>query len=336
LQSQILETADGEVGLAPDVATGRRGPVLELVRPPLHRSLPTIIVAVGPWVVAALLLAGVLGERFPLHAMLLAVVFYVVMGHGITVGFHRLFTHRSFQAKRPLKIALAVAGSMALQGSIIGWVADHRRHHRYPDRPGDPHSPVWRGTERLGRNTGLWHAHAGWFFNSPPTSREDYAPDLLADRDLVIIDRLFIPLTIATLALPFALGYVITGTWSGAFAAFIWAGVLRIGFSHNFTWSINSICHRFGKRPFRTDDESTNVAALALFTAGESFHNAHHAFPTLARHGVEPRQIDTSAAVIRAFERLGWASQVRWPTPALLDARRAAPTGASSSAESSS
>jgi len=162
----------------------------------------------------------------------------------------------------------------------------------------------------------------GWFFEHQSTSRERFAPDLLADRDLVIIDRLFLPLSVITFVLPFGIGYAITGRFSGGLAAFLWAGVLRVGLFHHVSWSTNSLCHAIGKRPFRTGDASTNVAPLAVLSMGESWHNAHHAFPALARHGVDRHQLDTSAMIIRLFERLGWARNVRWPDPVRLATRR--------------
>jgi stearoyl-CoA desaturase (delta-9 desaturase) len=204
-------------------------------------------------------------------------------------------------------------------------VADHRRHHRFTDRPGDPHSPVWTSedepTSGLG---GFWHAHFGWCLTNQESSREQYAPDLLADPDIRVIDRLFVPMCGVTLALPFFLGYLLVGTWSGAVAALLWAGILRIGISHNVTWSVNSVCHVFGRRPFVTRDLSRNVGWLAVFTLGESWHNNHHAFPRSARQGLERRQFDSSALVIRAFERLGWARNVQWPDPDVVGRRRAA------------
>ncbi len=263
------------------------------------------------------------GVAFYWVDLVLLVALYVLCAFGTTIGFHRLFTHRSFEARRPLKVSLAVLGSMAFQGSLIGWVADHRRHHRYADQPGDPHSPLWVGGTPVRGATGLWHAHLGWTFRGEKTSREAYVPDLLADPDLVRIDRLFVPCCIATLALPFAIGWAWSGTLAGAFAALVFAGIIRVGISHNVTWSINSICHRFGTRPFVTRDVSTNVALLAPITMGESWHNNHHAFPRLARHGVDRGQFDSSAALIRLFERLGWATNVQWPDPAVLDRRRA-------------
>jgi stearoyl-CoA desaturase (delta-9 desaturase) len=308
-------------GAADPVADGRP-PVP--YKPPLYGRVLSAIVALGPPVL--LLFVIFRGTASPVRwwNIALAVVFLVVIGHAVTIGYHRLFTHRSFVAKRPLKIALAVLGTMSFQGSLIGWVADHRRHHRFSDRDGDPHSPWVEGGQRTGGWRGFWHAHIGWCFTNEPTSRAEFAPDLLADPDLVLIDKLFIPCCIATVGLPFAIGYVLYGTLAGAVGALVWAAILRIGFSHNVTWAINSVCHRFGKQPFRSHDQSRNVAGLALFSMGESWHNAHHAFPRSARHGVEPHQFDSSAALIRLFERLGWATDVHWPDPAKVAARRVA------------
>jgi stearoyl-CoA desaturase (Delta-9 desaturase) len=294
------------------------------VRAPRHRKFFSAFVALAPPIAAVAVTVRAIGEPVPWLNLILLTAFYSVITHGVTIGFHRLFTHRSFEARRPLKIVLAVVGSMSFQGSLIGWVADHRRHHRYADRPGDPHSPLWSAGRRLGGWRGFLHAHVTWVFDNPATPRAEFAPDLLADRDLVLVDRLFIPLCIATLALPFGLGYALTGTLGGALGALLWAGVLRIGLGHNLTWAVNSVCHRFGTRPFRTRDASTNFAPLAMLTGGEAWHNAHHAFPTSARHGVDRGQLDSSARLIRWFEQLGWASEVRWPDALQLQARRVA------------
>jgi stearoyl-CoA desaturase (delta-9 desaturase) len=269
----------------------------------------------------ALVAMLVIGHGVPWFAIGLSAVLIVVVGHGVTIGYHRLFAHRSFEANRPLKLSLAVLGTMAFQGSIIGWVADHRRHHRYADRPGDPHSPLWKDDTPMSGLRGLWHAHVGWCFHVDETSREHYARDLLADRDLVWVDRLFIPLTLATFAVPFVLGYA-WNSWAGALTALLCAGFVRIGLMLNGTWSVNSICHRFGKRPFATRDVSTNFAPLAVFTMGESWHNNHHAFPRSARHGFGRGQIDSSARIIRWFESLGWATNVVWPNPDHIALRR--------------
>jgi stearoyl-CoA desaturase (delta-9 desaturase) len=289
---------------------------------PRYRQALSLLVMLGPLLAAVFVTIAAVGGPVPWRNLVLLTVFYFVIAHGVTIGYHRLFTHRSFEARRPLKIVLALLGSMSLQGSLIGWVADHRRHHRYTDRPGDPHSPISRDGKPIAGWRGMLHAHATWVFANASTPRAEFAPDLLADRDLVVIDHLFVPLTIATFALPFGVGYALTGTMAGALGALLWAGVIRVALGHHLTWAINSVCHRFGTRPFRTRDRSTNFAPLALLTGGEACHNAHHAFPTSARHGVDRWQFDTSARVIRWFEQLGWVTAVRWPTREQLDARR--------------
>jgi stearoyl-CoA desaturase (delta-9 desaturase) len=282
----------------------------------------TAVLLIAPAAAVGVILSRVLSDGLAWWNILIAAVFYFVIGHGVTIGFHRLFTHRSFEARRPLKIALALLGSLSLQGSLIGWVAAHRRHHMFAERPGDPHSPSRPSTQRFGRARGLWHAHVGWLFEVGDASPQRFAPDLLADRDIVIIDRLFVPCSVITLVLPFGLGYALTGRFTGALALFLWAGVLRVGLLHHVTWATNSLCHVFGRRPFDTRDASRNVASLAFLSMGESWHNAHHAVPSMARHGVDRCQLDTSAMFIRGFERIGWANGVRWPDPIRLAARR--------------
>jgi stearoyl-CoA desaturase (delta-9 desaturase) len=242
------------------------------------------------------------------------VAFYLVSGLGITVGFHRYFTHQSFVAKRPLKIALALAGSLALQGPVIRWVADHRRHHAYSDMEGDPHSP-WRfGRDGRSLVKGFWWAHTGWLFDREQTSARRWAPDLCADPDLRAVNKAFPIIALASLGLPAVAGFALTGTASGAFSAYVWAGLVRIFLIHHVTWSINSICHVTGTQPFTSKDEARNVRWLAIPSFGESWHNLHHADPKSARHGVNKGEIDTSALLIRSWEKLGWVSEVRWPT----------------------
>ncbi|WP_239590255.1 acyl-CoA desaturase [Streptomyces aureoverticillatus] len=257
--------------------------------------------------------------------VLLALALYVVTGLGVTVGFHRGLTHGGYRAVRPVRVALAVAGSLSFQGDVIGWVATHRRHHAFTDRPGDPHSPYRYGTHLRGQLRGLAHAHVGWLFRNEPTSAGRYAPDLLADRDIRAVSRAFPALCALTLALPFAAGWAIGGTWQRALTALLWAGLVRIALLHHVTWSVNSLCHMIGRRPFRTrrHDRATNLWPLALLSFGESWHNLHHADPTSARHGVDRGQIDPSAAFIRLLERVGWVYDVRWPTPDRVTARRA-------------
>jgi stearoyl-CoA desaturase (delta-9 desaturase) len=246
--------------------------------------------------------------------------FFVVSTLGVTVGYHRYFTHGSFRAKRALRIALAVAGGLAAQGPVIGWVADHRRHHAFSDRDGDPHSPWLFGTSPLALARGFWHAHMGWLFGRDKTNVDRFAPDLAADRDLRVVDRLFPLWVVVSLLLPPLLGGLITLSWWGALTAFLWAGLARISFQHHVTWSVNSICHMIGERPFSSRDRSANFWPLAILSMGESWHNTHHADPTSARHGVLRGQLDVSARVIWAFEKLGWAWNVRWPTAKRLAA----------------
>ncbi|GAB2976030.1 acyl-CoA desaturase [Nocardioides montaniterrae] len=249
---------------------------------------------------------------------IIAVVMYAVALHGITVGYHRLFTHRSFKPNRAVKMGLAIAGSMAIEGPVIRWVADHRKHHRFSDRDGDPHSP-WRFGTSLGALTkGMFWAHMGWLFDEEQTPIEKYAPDLVKDQDLVRISRLFWLWTLISMALPPVLGGLITWSWQGALTAFFWGTVVRIGVLHHTTWSINSICHAVGERPFASRDRSGNVWWLAILSGGESWHNLHHADPTSARHGVGRFQLDSSARIIWVMEKLGWVTEVRWPTPERL------------------
>jgi stearoyl-CoA desaturase (delta-9 desaturase) len=264
------------------------------------------------------------GRGLDLSDVIMAVVFYVITGLGVTVGFHRLLTHRSFTAAPGLRVALAVAGSMSFEGPVIGWVAIHRRHHAFTDRPGDPHSPYRYGTSVLGQLRGLAHAHAGWLLRDDPTPPERYAPDMTADRSMRVISAAFPALCVLSLALPFGAGWLIGGSWRTALFALLWAGLVRVTVLQHVTWSVNSLCHMFGRRPFATRryDRATNLWPLALVSFGESWHNMHHSDPACARHGAEPGQIDISAAVIRVFERLGWATGVRWPVPDRLAARR--------------
>jgi stearoyl-CoA desaturase (delta-9 desaturase) len=248
----------------------------------------------------------------------LAVGGYVLTILGVTVGFHRYFTHGAFKARRWLRVTLAVVGSMAVQGPILHWVADHRRHHAFSDREGDPHSPWLFGSSPLGLVRGFWHAHMGWLFERDLTNQRRFAPDLLADKDMRLVHRLFGPLTAATLLVPPLIAGLITWSWWSAATAFFWAGLVRVAVLHHVTWSINSICHMVGRRPYVARDRSANFWPLAILSMGESWHNLHHADPTCARHGVGRGQIDVSARVIWLLEKAGWVYDVRWPTPRRL------------------
>jgi stearoyl-CoA desaturase (delta-9 desaturase) len=278
----------------------------------------TALLVIGPAIAIAITVPLLWGRALHLRDLVIGAVFYLFTGFGVTVGYHRLFTHRSFRANRVLKIVLAAAGSMALEGSLTGWVANHRRHHVFSDTDGDPHSPHAFGPGPLAHLRGFFHAHVGWLFKADPTSEERYAADLLRDPDTRIISRLFPVFAVFSLAAPFFLGWGLSGQIDGAVTALIWAGVARMVLLHHVTWSVNSICHTFGRHPEPTTDHSTNFAPLALLSFGESWHNFHHAHPASARHGARPHQVDVSAGLIRIFERAGWATRVRWPTPSEL------------------
>jgi stearoyl-CoA desaturase (Delta-9 desaturase) len=284
----------------------------------------TLLILLGP--VAGVVAAAIslFGHLPTILDVVLAVAFYAIAGHGVTAGFHRLFAHRSFHARRTVKVALALAGSLAFEGAVIGWVANHRRHHAYTDRIGDPHSPHLMGGTPWSQLRGALHAHIGWLLQGQSTDVKRWAPDLASDPDLVLIDRLFPLLCVISLGAPTLIGWAVTGTASGALGAFIWAGLVRVFVLQHATFAVNSACHIWGSRPFttRTTDRATNFAPLAVFSMGENWHNLHHSLPRSARHGVDRGQLDSTARLIRLLELGGLVSDVRWPSPELLDARR--------------
>lgn len=285
-------------------------------QPVIHASqkLVTAAIVAGPVVALAILVPWLWGSALGLSDIVIGLALYVITGFGITIGFHRLFSHRGFAPNRPLKIALAVMGSMAVEGSATSWVATHRRHHVFSDRDGDPHSPHRYGDHGAALWRGLAFSHVGWLFVSDASSAERYAPDMLRDPDLRRIDRLFPVLALASLAIPFGLGYLWTGRLTGALTALVWAGLVRMALLHHVTWSVNSLCHTFGRRTDATSDRSTNLWPLAIISLGDNWHNVHHAHPSWARHGARPGMIDPSAWLIRRGEQLGWVTRVRWPT----------------------
>ena len=259
----------------------------------------------------------------PLDLVLLAVL-YVVIALGVTVGYHRLLTHAAFGSPPPVRYALAVLGSMAVQGPVIDWVADHRKHHAHTDEEGDPHSPHGHGSGFAGMVRGLLYAHMGWLLDTQGQARKrKYAPDLLEDRGMRAINRLFVPLALLGLLVPFALGWAIGGDLRDGLTGLLWGGLVRVFLLHHVTWSINSVCHFFGRRRFATDDHSTNVAWLALPSLGEAWHHNHHAFPRSSRHGLRRLELDPSAMVITAMERLGLARNVIRISPERQQARLA-------------
>jgi stearoyl-CoA desaturase (delta-9 desaturase) len=242
----------------------------------------------------------------------IAAAMYLLTAIGITVGFHRLLTHRSFQTSKPIEYVFAALGSMAVQGPVISWVADHRKHHAHTDEDGDPHSPHVGHTSGVrGVLAGLWHAHTGWLFSTQ--GRADwrrYAPDLFEDPGMRVISRRFVALVVASLAIPALAGYLASGTLAGAATGLLWGGLVRVFFVHHVTWSVNSVCHFLGARRFDTEDRSTNVFWLALPSLGESWHHNHHAFPRSASHGLKRWELDPSALVIAALEKSGLARNV--------------------------
>jgi stearoyl-CoA desaturase (delta-9 desaturase) len=283
--------------------------------------IANIAVTVIPFLLLGL--AVVLAWDRALHWQDLVVfaVLYIPIGFGVTVGFHRLLTHRSFKTSAPVRAAFAILGSAAIEGPVIEWVAYHRKHHAFSDREGDPHSPhVGHGTGWRGAVKGLFYAHLGWvWFSDMPAEEERYAPDLLADPVVRAVDRTFLVWALAGLAVPFGLGVALTGTVAGGLTGALWGGAVRVFLCHHLTFSINSLCHFFGRRRYETGDESRNLAWLAVPTFGEAWHNNHHAFPTSARHGVG-REIDLSALLISAMERMGLV----WEVVRVRPERRAA------------
>lgn len=303
----------------PDETFGR-----ELKRP--HEQVELGLFIVLPFVALIAAIPFAWGWGLSWHDVVIAVVMYAIAGHGVTIGFHRCFTHKAFKARRWFRVLLAVAGSMAIQGPVIRWVADHRKHHRYSDKEGDPHSPWRYGTGARDVMKGMFFAHLGWLFAAEQTSQKQYAPDLIEDRDLVRVSKTF-PLWVAlSMLIPPLVGGLWSWSWEGALTAFFWGSLVRVALLHHVTFSINSICHVTGRRPFRTRDRSGNVWWLAILSMGESWHNWHHADPTSARHGVLRGQVDTSARLIWLFERCHWVYAVKWRPADQLAMRRVAST----------
>jgi stearoyl-CoA desaturase (Delta-9 desaturase) len=264
------------------------------------------------------------GFAFRWADVALLVSLYVVCAFGTTVGFHRYFTHRGFQARTPVKAALAILGCMTMQGPLTQWVTDHRKHHALSDRPGDPHSPhVGHGEGAWGALRGFVHAHVGWLFSNLGMEQgREYGRDLYEDRLVRTIDRLYVLWVVLTLGIPFAVGYWVGGTWEAGLEGLVWGGLLRIFLYQHATFSVNSICHMFGRRDFRSRDEARNNWLVALLVFGEGWHNNHHAFPASARHGLGRRQLDVSWWVIRGMEKLGLVWDVKVPDAAQLTRRR--------------
>ncbi len=283
-------------------------PVLNETRDRIFTGTATAV----PVLALGLVVWQVWGDWLHWSDVIVFAIMYLATGLGITVGFHRHFTHRSFKTSKPVRAILAALGSVAIEGPIISWVADHRKHHTFADQEGDPHSPhVDHGHGWRGALKGLVHAHVGWLFiHTQRGARRRYARDLIDDPIVSWVDRTFIFWALGGLVMAFLLGWVIGGSLFAGVTGLLWGGAVRMLVVHHVTFSINSLCHFFGRRRFETEDESRNLLWLAPFSFGESWHNNHHAFPTSAEHGMRKWEIDPSALVIRALERLGLAWDV--------------------------
>ena len=285
-------------------------PARDDVEPVLNETrdrIATGIVTAVPILALGLVVWQVWGDFLRWSDVVVFAIMYVATGFGITVGFHRHFTHRSFKTSRPVRATLAVLGSAAIEGPVISWVADHRKHHTFADQEGDPHSPhVDHGVGFRGAFKGLLHAHVGWLFiHTQRGLRRRYARDLIDDPIVEFVDRKFLYWVIGGLAASFLLGWAIGGSLYAGLTGLLWGVAVRMLVVHHVTFSINSLCHFFGRRRFETDDESRNLLWLAPFSFGESWHNNHHAFPTSAEHGMRKWELDWSALLIRAMERVG-------------------------------
>ena len=296
------ESASSELPLSTDNEPYSRG-----------ARIGTIFAVVLPLAGFAFAMVSLWGWGFGWVDFGLLVGMYALTALGITVGFHRYFTHKSFETNAVVRFILAALGSMAVQGSVLRWVAQHRRHHQHSDTPADPHSPHHHGRGLLGIVRGFWHAHIGWAFKPDVTGLDRYVTDLRKFMSIRVASALFPLWILLGLLLPAVLGGVITGTWGGALFGLIWGGLVRVFLVHHITWSVNSVCHLWGSQPYPDKDHSRNNLVFGVLALGEGWHNNHHAFPTSARHGLRWWQIDVSYYVIRALALVGLAWKVRVP-----------------------
>jgi stearoyl-CoA desaturase (Delta-9 desaturase) len=299
----------------PDPTAAGPGPDEILVPAPLIGKLATLAAIILPLLglAAAIILAWGWGVTWVDLGLLVG--FYLLTAVGITVGFHRLFVHRSFETITPIKVALAALGSMAVQGSLFQWAARHRQHHQHSDTAHDPHSPHRYGRGFLRRLRGFWHAHVGWAFGPDPQGLARYVRDLRRSWALRLSSALFPLWVVLGLVVPAALGGLLTGSWAGVLTGFIWGGLVRLFLVHHVTWSVNSAGHLWGTRPYRSDDHSRNNLVLGVLALGEGWHNTHHAFPSSARHGLRWWQVDVSYYLIRLLALTGLAWNVKLPSP---------------------
>lgn len=278
----------------------------------LAARIGTLTAVILPLAGFGVAIASLWGWGFGWVDLGLLVGMYIFSALGITVGFHRLFTHKSFETNAVVRFIFATLGSMAVQGSLLRWVAQHRRHHQHSDTTADPHSPHNHGSGLLGTIRGFWHAHIGWAFKPDASGLDRYVADLRKHTSLRVASALFPLWILLGLAIPAVLGGILTGTWGGAFLGLLWGGLVRVFLVHHVTWSVNSVCHLWGRRPYPEKDHSRNNFLFGVLAMGEGWHNNHHAFPTSARHGLRWWQIDISYYVIRVLEvfRLAWKVRV--------------------------
>ena len=289
--------------------------------PPLSVRTVNLVAIVAPFVALCAAIWAFWGVGFHWTELWLLLVGYVITGLGITIGFHRLLTHKSFETTGWLKAVFTIAGSMAAEGPAIGWAANHRQHHRHSDTHDDPHSPHLHGGGVRGVLRGLWHAHTGWLMTHVQSDRARWTPDLEEDKVYRFVDRTFLFWLGLSLVIPGVIGWAVAGNWVGGMMGFIWGGAIRILLVHHITWSVNSICHVWGSRPFRSKDESRNNPIVGVLAFGEGWHNNHHAFPASARHGLKWWQFDSSWIIIKTLEKVGLVWDVRVPTAERLAAK---------------
>lgn len=290
----------------------------------LAERIATLLVVVVPLIGVGVAIAMLWGVAFNWIYLALLVGMYLVTGFGITVGFHRYFTHKSFDTPRPVAALLGIAGSMAVEGKLLDWAATHRSHHQHSDDEHDPHSPHHHGGGVIGVLKGAWHAHVGWFLAHHQGGLDRYVVDLKKDRMIQRVSDLFPVWVLLGLAIPALLGGLFTMSWLGVLLGFLWGGLVRVFLVHHVTWSVNSVCHLWGSRPFRSHDESRNNALFGILALGEGWHNNHHAFPASARHGLAWWQFDASYLLIKTLGLFGLARNIRVPSRDRIEAKRAA------------
>lgn len=296
--------------------------------PPAHFENPTFLHRL-PYAIAIILpfaglIAGIVslwGHGFNWTYGGILIGTYLFSALGVTVGYHRLFCHRAWETSGFVRFLFGVMGSTAAEGSILKWVSTHRCHHQHSDGDADPHSPHHFGAGGWNLLRGLWHAHIGWMFRGDPVNLGRYVTDLVQDRVVKAVSKSWGVWAILGLIVPAVIAGLITWSWTGALLGFLWGGLARVFLIHHVTWSINSICHLWGSKPFRSHDESRNNLLFGYIGLGEGWHNNHHAFPTSARHGLRWWELDLSYAVIRGMQLLGLAWNVRVPSKMRMQAQ---------------